>query len=1099
MEPDSDVLAVSAKGWWQMGDGRGVDAAKVDFFISYTAVDEKTAEWIAWVLEDAGYRTVIQAWDFQPGREFVTEMQQALVGAQRVLAVLSPAYLDSRFARAEWNAALASDPTGAAGTLLPVRVADVTLQGLDLPRVYVDLVGLPEAEATARLLAGIKAERAKPAVAPGYPDRLRQPPPPANLRGPVVAGPAVDREFWAHWDPRARGVAQASDPGWYFAGRTQVLRELVTWLSDPDLDHRVRVVTGDPGSGKSAVLARLVTLADPQVRQRVPPSVLTAAPAGTLPAPGGIDAAIHARNKTLPDVLAALATATDAGNLDAAAASTSPEQQVRSLVDQLIARPQRRVIILDALDEATDPQQLTSQLVRPLLAAAAQSGLRLVVGTRRPLVDTLGDRIVVLDLDDPTYLDEADLAKYVTRVLLAEHEPDRPTPYRHRPELAQQVARAVAGRASKTFLLARIVAQSLVNDDHPVDTSRLGWELELPATVGLAFEGYLERFGPNQPRARDLLGALAFAEGAGLPEQFWAPAACAVSGTGDYTDDDVGWVVSAAADYLLQVPEYGRLVYRLYHEALAEHLRSHDPGPEPQRRLTQALYGLVPARGAADQPAWEAADPYLRAHLASHAAAAGQLDELLIDPGFLLAADPARLLAVLPAATRPDGKQAADVYRGALYQLRGRDLAEAAAQLQLAARQYDADDLAERIGRLGVGLPWSVPWAHYRRAHSHLVLGTHSGGVSVVAVTALDGRPMAITGGYDGTVRVWDLAIGTQLHQLPGHSGGVTALAVTALDGRPIAITGSDDGDVRVWDLTIGTLLHQLSGHTDRVTALAVTTLESHPIAITGSSDGDDTVRVWDLAIGTQLHQLSGHSGGVSVVAVTALDGLPMAITGSSDGDATVRVWDLTTGTQLRAPAPDRLWSWIQRLRRRIWPTFGSFSVAVTTLDGRPIAITGSGYGDVRVWDLTTGTQLHQLSGHTGGVDAVAVTTLDGRPIAITGSYSDGTVRVWDLTTGTQLHQLTGHSGGVSVVAVTTLDGRPMAVTGSYGDDTVRVWDLTTGTQLHQLSGHTSGINAVAVTTLDGRPIAITGSAASDASGSGTWPRDATPAHSDAD
>jgi hypothetical protein len=116
----------------------------------------------------------------------------------------------------------------------------------------------------------------------------------------------VDQELAAHWDPRARGVALASVLGWYFAGRTRVLRELVTWLSDPDLDHRVRVVTGDPGSGKSAVLARVVTLAQPEMRQRVPQAVLTAAPAGTLPPPGAIDAAVHARNKILTDVLVVL-------------------------------------------------------------------------------------------------------------------------------------------------------------------------------------------------------------------------------------------------------------------------------------------------------------------------------------------------------------------------------------------------------------------------------------------------------------------------------------------------------------------------------------------------------------------------------------------------------------------------------------------------------------------------------------------------------------------------------------------------------------------------------------------------------------------------
>jgi TPR repeat protein len=158
-----------------MAEAGGADAAKVDFFISYTAADQDVAVWIAWVLEAASYKTVIQAWDFRPGREFVTEMQQALVGAQRVLAVLSPAYLASGFTRAEWNAAVASDPTGTAGRLLPVRVAEVNLQGLDLPRIYLDLVGVPKEEAKARLLAGVQAERAKPVIEPGYPERLGQP------------------------------------------------------------------------------------------------------------------------------------------------------------------------------------------------------------------------------------------------------------------------------------------------------------------------------------------------------------------------------------------------------------------------------------------------------------------------------------------------------------------------------------------------------------------------------------------------------------------------------------------------------------------------------------------------------------------------------------------------------------------------------------------------------------------------------------------------------------------------------------------------------------------------------------------------------------
>ena len=67
-----------------------------DFFISYTSADRAWAEWIAWQL-DAGYTTVLQAWDFLPGSNFVLAMQQAAAQSQRTIAILSPHYLASRF------------------------------------------------------------------------------------------------------------------------------------------------------------------------------------------------------------------------------------------------------------------------------------------------------------------------------------------------------------------------------------------------------------------------------------------------------------------------------------------------------------------------------------------------------------------------------------------------------------------------------------------------------------------------------------------------------------------------------------------------------------------------------------------------------------------------------------------------------------------------------------------------------------------------------------------------------------------------------------------------------------------------------------------
>jgi tetratricopeptide (TPR) repeat protein len=137
-------------------------AGERDFFISYTGADVAWAEWIAQTLEDAGYQTVVQAWDFRPGQDFLHQMQQATQQATRTIAVLSPAYLGSAFGEAEWRVAFASDPTGEQGLLLPVRVAEVTPPGLLRSRVYLDLVDLDQQAATERLLAGVRGGRAKP-------------------------------------------------------------------------------------------------------------------------------------------------------------------------------------------------------------------------------------------------------------------------------------------------------------------------------------------------------------------------------------------------------------------------------------------------------------------------------------------------------------------------------------------------------------------------------------------------------------------------------------------------------------------------------------------------------------------------------------------------------------------------------------------------------------------------------------------------------------------------------------------------------------------------------------------------------------------------
>jgi hypothetical protein len=138
-----------------------------DFFISYTQDDEKWAEWIAQVLEGAEYSVIYQKRDFHAGENFVIEMDQGLASSDRVLAVLSPAYLASKYTPSEWGWAFAKDPTGRQRKLVTVKVKPCEPNGLLTAAIAINLVDLSDEEAKKVLLErvpprGTPAEGPKP-------------------------------------------------------------------------------------------------------------------------------------------------------------------------------------------------------------------------------------------------------------------------------------------------------------------------------------------------------------------------------------------------------------------------------------------------------------------------------------------------------------------------------------------------------------------------------------------------------------------------------------------------------------------------------------------------------------------------------------------------------------------------------------------------------------------------------------------------------------------------------------------------------------------------------------------------------------------------
>lgn len=100
---------------------------------------------------------------------------------------------------------------------------------------------------------------------------------------------------------------------------------------------------------------------------------------------------------------------------------------------------------------------------------------------------------------------------------------------------------------------------------------------------------------------------------------------------------------------------------------------------------------------------------------------------------------------------------------------------------------------------------------------------------------------MLLTGGIDGTARVWDAASGDARLVLD-TGGGPVEVAVWTPDGARI-VTSSADGVPRVWDTATGHLEAELPAH-GTWPHLAVTPDSRHLLT---SADG--VVRVWLLDI----------------------------------------------------------------------------------------------------------------------------------------------------------------------------------------------------------------------------------------------------------
>ncbi len=874
----------------------------------------------------------------------------------------------------------------------------------------------------------------------------------------LITGNSQD-EARSHFTRRARGQRSAARGGDLFRGRRSALDRIRGWLTADESPGQPLVISGQPGAGKSAVLARAALSLEAEHG-----------------APG---LAFHARAAAIGDFLTALA---DLTGMDTPASTGE-------LVTRLAGLPGQppTPVVLDALDEAAsdlDREQITEALTE----LAVMPGLRVVVATRpltvgNPyarggLLAALGvtsrDDHNLVDLDNDIYFDPDGLRQFAA-VLLARDGMDHPGPdgawtqYRAQRALCDRLAAVIAERAGRNFLVAAMAADPLATEPDVIDPAAGGFDpADIPSGVGEALRKYLGQLPEDRrERVRALLTALAYARGAGLDDLNWLAFVQAMGYSATVLDLDI-LRRSRAADYLFQITteHAARPVTRLFHQALTDELLA-----ERDQMLSDESVLLDMLLGQAEHTGWRAR--YWREHAAEHAAAADRLDQLLEDPHYLLTVDPARLMPHLDAVRSGPARATAAVYRESARYLADLDRPARASQLELTAHHLGVRSLAARIASAAPDRPWQTRWSHGLRATGHQILD-HDDVVSAVTVGALpDGTPVIVSGSDDRTVRVWRLADGTPIGEPLHCCNSVTSVAVEALpDGTPVIVSGNDDGKVQVWRLADGTPVGEpLPGHTDLATRavtgggklMAVGALpDGTPIAIDGSEDG--TLQVRRLADETLIGGLlRGHTQAVTAVAVGALpDGTPVVVSGSYDG--TVRVWRLAHGTPVGEPLPGH--------------TDIVRGVAVGALpDGTPVVVSNGDDRTVRVWRLADGTPVGEpLREYDGVVEAVGALP-DGTPVIV--SANRYTVRVWRLADGTPVGEL---QPGISVTsaAIGALpDGPPVIVLVSASpEDPVQVSRLADRTPVGAPLWEYDGIvEAVAVGALpDGTPVVVSGS-----------------------